>query len=39
MLEMVTATTFILLDRLLYETLDLVRRHSHIEYIQEGRYL
>ena len=33
-LEMVTATTFILLDRLFYETLDLVRRHAHLEYTQ-----
>lgn len=33
-LEMVTATTFVLLDRLFYETLDLVRRHAHIEYTQ-----
>lgn len=33
-LEMVTATTFVLLDRLFYETLDVVRRHAHIEYTQ-----
>ncbi|XP_015586402.1 E3 ubiquitin-protein ligase DCST1 [Cephus cinctus] len=37
-LEMVTATTFVLLDRLFYETLDLVRRHAHIEYMQAGRH-
>jgi hypothetical protein len=38
-LELVTATTVILLDRLLYEALDITRRHGHIEYTQEGRYL
>lgn len=37
-IEMITATTFILLDRLFYEALDLVRRHSKIEYIQTGRH-
>lgn len=35
-LEMVTATTFILLDRLFYETLDIVARHAHVEYAQTG---
>lgn len=33
-LEMISVTTFILLDRLFFEALDLVRRHSHMEYIQ-----
>ncbi|XP_012260976.2 protein sneaky-like [Athalia rosae] len=37
-LEMVTATTFVLLDRLFFETLDVVRRHAHIEYTQSGRH-
>ncbi|XP_012271973.1 E3 ubiquitin-protein ligase DCST1 [Orussus abietinus] len=37
-LEMVTATTFVLLDRLFYETLDLVRRHARMEYAQSGRH-
>ncbi|XP_046493019.1 protein sneaky [Neodiprion pinetum] len=37
-LEMVTATTFVLLDRLFYETLDVVRRHALIEYTQSGRH-
>ncbi|XP_069686085.1 protein sneaky [Periplaneta americana] len=38
LLEMVTATTLIILDRLLYETLDMVRRHAHIDYMQEGAH-
>ena len=38
LLEMITATTFILLDRLFYEALDLVRRHAHIEYSQVGHH-
>lgn len=33
-LEMISVTTFILLDRLFFEALDLVRRHSRMEYIQ-----
>ncbi|KAL0269121.1 UNVERIFIED_CONTAM: hypothetical protein PYX00_006956 [Menopon gallinae] len=37
-LEMVTATTFILLDRLFYETLDIVARHAHVEYAQTGEH-
>jgi hypothetical protein len=39
MLELVTAATVILLDYLLYEALDIIRRHGHIDYTQEGRYL
>lgn len=38
LLEMVTATTFILLDRLFYEALDLVRRHARIDYVQTGHH-
>ncbi|KAF5307692.1 hypothetical protein FQR65_LT06747 [Abscondita terminalis] len=38
LLEMITATTFILLDRLFYEALDLVRRHARIDYMQTGRH-
>lgn len=38
LLEMITATTFVLLDRLFYEALDLVRRHAHIEYTQTGHH-
>lgn len=38
LLEMITATTFILLDRLFYEALDLVRRHAHIDYYQTGHH-
>ncbi|XP_043271509.1 protein sneaky-like [Venturia canescens] len=37
-LEMVTATTFVLLDRLFFETLDLVRKHAHMEYSQAGHH-
>lgn len=38
LLEMITATTFVLLDRLFYEALDLVRRHAHIDYYQTGHH-
>lgn len=38
LLEMVTATTFILLDRLFYEALDLVKRHAQIDYVQTGHH-
>lgn len=38
LLEMLTATTFILLDRLFYEALDLVRRHARIDYLQTGHH-
>lgn len=37
-LEIVPATFFIFVDRLFYETLDLIRRHSHIEYTQVGHH-
>lgn len=33
-LEMISVTTFILLDRLFFEMLDLVRRHAYMEYTQ-----
>lgn len=33
-LEMISVTTFILMDRLFFEALDLVRRHSYMEYTQ-----
>lgn len=38
LLEMITATTFVLLDRLFYEALDLVRRHGKIDYTQTGHH-
>ncbi|XP_068084359.1 protein sneaky [Anabrus simplex] len=38
LLEMVTPAAFIMLDILLYETLDLVRRHARIEYTQTGAH-
>lgn len=34
LLEMISVTTFILLDRLFFEALDLVKRHAHMEYVQ-----
>lgn len=34
--EMIIATSFILLDRLFYEALDLIRRHSRMDYTQVG---
>lgn len=37
-LEIVPATFFIFVDRLFYETLDLIRRHAHIEYTQVGHH-
>ncbi|XP_066589961.1 protein sneaky [Prorops nasuta] len=37
-LEMITATTFVLLDRLFYETLDLVKRHARMEFTQVGHH-
>lgn len=37
-LEMLTATTFILLDRLFYEALDLVRRHAKVDFYQSGHH-
>lgn len=36
MLEVVTATTFVMLDRLFYEALDVVRQHAQIEVLQQG---
>ncbi|XP_060528323.1 protein sneaky [Cylas formicarius] len=37
-LEMITATTFVLLDRLFYEALDIVRRHARIDYLTVGKH-
>ncbi|XP_044013553.1 protein sneaky, partial [Aphidius gifuensis] len=37
-LEMITATTFVLLDHLFFETLDLIRRHGYIKYTQAGHH-
>uniref|UniRef100_A0A2A4JYT5 Uncharacterized protein n=1 Tax=Heliothis virescens TaxID=7102 RepID=A0A2A4JYT5_HELVI len=36
MLEVVTATTFVMLDRLFYEALDVVRQHAQIDLVQHG---
>lgn len=38
MLEMITATTFVMLDRLFYEALDVVRRHAQVEVTQQGAH-
>lgn len=38
LLEIITATTFVILDRLFYEALDLVRRHAKIDYMQSGQH-
>ncbi|KAJ8959960.1 hypothetical protein NQ318_009393 [Aromia moschata] len=38
LLEMLTATILILLDRLFYEALDLIRRHAKIDYLQTGKH-
>lgn len=37
-LEMISVTTFILLDRLFFEVLDLVKRHARMEYTQAGHH-
>ncbi|XP_018306105.1 DC-STAMP domain-containing protein 1 [Mycetomoellerius zeteki] len=37
-LELISITTFILMDRLFFEALDLVRRHSYMEYTQAGHH-
>ncbi|XP_012231524.1 protein sneaky [Linepithema humile] len=37
-LEMISMTTFVLLDRLFFEALDLVRRYAHMEYTQAGHH-
>ncbi|CAH2042146.1 unnamed protein product, partial [Iphiclides podalirius] len=36
MLEVVTATTFVMLDRLFYEALDVVRQHASLPLSQQG---
>lgn len=38
MLEMITASTFILLDMLFFEALDLIRRHAKIDYLTTGKH-
>ncbi|GBP35587.1 E3 ubiquitin-protein ligase DCST1 [Eumeta japonica] len=38
LLEVVTATTFVMLDRLFYEALDVVRHHAEVQYTQEGHH-
>ncbi|ENN75308.1 hypothetical protein YQE_08085, partial [Dendroctonus ponderosae] len=37
-LEMITASTFILLDSLFFEALDIIRRHSKIDYLTTGKH-
>ncbi|KAK0164432.1 hypothetical protein PV328_003063 [Microctonus aethiopoides] len=37
-LEMVTATTIVLLDIILFETLELVRKHGYVKYVQTGHH-
>lgn len=36
LLQLTSATFFVLLDRMLCELLDVVARHSRIDYVQEG---
>ncbi|XP_053970629.1 protein sneaky-like isoform X1 [Hylaeus volcanicus] len=38
LLQITAATVFVILDSLFYETLDLIRRHAHIEYMQVGHH-
>ncbi|XP_043467285.1 protein sneaky-like [Leptopilina heterotoma] len=37
-LEIATVTTFVLLDILFYETLDIIKRHFHLEFSQKGHH-
>ncbi|XP_014215625.1 E3 ubiquitin-protein ligase DCST1 [Copidosoma floridanum] len=37
-LEVVTVSTFVLLDKLLFELLDVIRRHARLEITQTGRH-
>ncbi|XP_051160811.1 protein sneaky [Leptopilina boulardi] len=37
-LEIATVTTFVLLDLLFYETLDIIKRHFHLEFSQKGHH-
>lgn len=36
--EIFTTTCFVLLDRLLFESLYVISLHSHIDYVQEGEH-
>ncbi|XP_043674123.1 protein sneaky-like [Vespula pensylvanica] len=36
--EIIIATSFILMDRLFFEALDLIRRHSRLEFTQVGHH-
>ncbi|KZC06683.1 PREDICTED: DC-STAMP domain-containing protein 1-like [Dufourea novaeangliae] len=38
LLEIVTASIFVILDSLFYEVLDIIRRHARIEYTQAGHH-
>lgn len=38
MLEVVTATTFVMLDRLFYEALDVVRIHAQVDTAHRGTH-
>ncbi|XP_026740924.1 protein sneaky-like isoform X2 [Trichoplusia ni] len=38
MLEVVTATTFVMLDRLFYEALDVVRQHAQLDTAHRGTH-
>ncbi|CAK9814408.1 Protein sneaky [Anthophora quadrimaculata] len=37
-LELISATVFVILDWLFYEVLDLIRRHAYMEYTQTGHH-
>ncbi|XP_003700230.1 protein sneaky [Megachile rotundata] len=38
LLELITATIFVILDWLFFEALDLIRRHAYVEYTQTGHH-
>ncbi|KAJ2948596.1 hypothetical protein O0L34_g7851 [Tuta absoluta] len=38
LLEMVTATTFVMLDRLFFEALDVVRQHTEADFTRQGEH-
>ncbi|XP_014473402.1 PREDICTED: DC-STAMP domain-containing protein 1 [Dinoponera quadriceps] len=37
-LEVISVSTFLLIDRLFYEALNLVRKHAYMEYMQTGHH-
>lgn len=38
LLEMITATTFVMLDRLFFEALDVVRQHAEMDVTEDAHH-